>query len=653
MVALQRQDNDYDSFGRPAAVRDIRVNGTTSTTLALAQINYDASSRPLCLAARLNGLNDLTGDACAPRTPGVFGNDRIARTNYDVYNRAISIVRAFGTPAAITDAVTTYTPNGLVATVADGKGNKTTFEYDGFDRQKKTRFPVKAPPPFDSSTTDFEEFFYDAGSRITARRLRDGQTISYTYDNRDRLTFVDIPGGTADDVTNVYDVMGRQTASGVPGQTLTFAYDMLGRLTSAVSPIGGVNKTVSYQWDLAGRNRRITYPTEGGVSLYVEYDYLVTGEMTEIRENSTSVGVNVLAKYSWDNLGRRVSLARAGGTAMTTSYSYDPNDVRLQTLAHDLSGSANDLSLTFGWTPASQIASRTATNDAYSWTSHYNEDLLATLNGLNQVTNFGAAIAYDNRGNLTSDGTNTYAYDPQNRLTAATTPTGAATLKYDALGRLHEVAKGQTTARFLYSGAEIIAEYDGAGALQTRYVRGAGPDEVLVEYLGGNALTNKRWLIADERGSVIGGANSSGASQFKNAYDEYGRPAPSNAGRFQYTGQLWLFEINLYHYKARLYSPGLGRFLQTDPIGYAAGLNLYAYVGGDPVNATDPSGLFCIASRITDCAGNRRIDGGGSSGSGGGSGGGGGGGVGATPPPPPRSLPWRISRLRGRSCGAL
>lgn len=118
--------------------------------------------------------------------------------------------------------------------------------------------------------------------------------------------------------------------------------------------------------------------------------------------------------------------------------------------------------------------------------------------------------------------------------------------------------KGASTARFLYSGNEIIAEYDAAG-LKTRYVRGAGPDEVLVEYQGGAPLTGKRWLIADERGSIIGAANSSGASQFKNAYDEYGRPAPTNTGRFQYTGQLWLFELNLNPYEARACSPGLGR----------------------------------------------------------------------------------------------
>ncbi len=210
----------------------------------------------------------------------------------------------------------------------------------------------------------------------------------------------------------------------------------------------------------------------------------------------------------------------------------------------------------------------------------------------------GTTFAYDGRGNLQSDGTRTFSYDVENRLLTVVGGAGL-TLAYDPLGRLWQTTSGSTVTQFLYDGDRLVGEYGTTGtASLRRYVHGPGVDDPVLWYEG-SGVTDRRWIHADERGSVIATTDGTGAATIY-TYGPYGEPPSWTGSRFRYTGQIALPEAQLYHYKARVYDPVLGRFLQTDPIGSKDDLDLYTYTGNDPLDKTDPSGQcpWCLVGAI-------------------------------------------------------
>jgi RHS repeat-associated protein len=115
-----------------------------------------------------------------------------------------------------------------------------------------------------------------------------------------------------------------------------------------------------------------------------------------------------------------------------------------------------------------------------------------------------------------------------------------------------------------------------------------------------------RIFPAGHQGSVIAMTDNAGNITESMSYDEYGNGTPLTGEQFGYTGRRFDPETGLYYYRARYYAPQLGRFLQTDPVGDKDDIDLYSYVGNDPLDKTDPTGNFgwhctSLGNGTSDC----------------------------------------------------
>jgi RHS repeat-associated protein len=174
---------------------------------------------------------------------------------------------------------------------------------------------------------------------------------------------------------------------------------------------------------------------------------------------------------------------------------------------------------------------------------------------------------------------------------------------YDGLGRCVRRTTPSGTLVFTYDGWKPILEWDGAGNWTATNVYGAGADEILARQdSSGRMLIYKQ----DRHGNVVAVLTDNGDVTEKYSYDAFGKPsifdkwgngraATAIGNRFMFQGREWISELGIYDFRHRMYQPELGRFLQTDPTGFDAGdMNLFRYVADDPVDGSDPTGLFDI-----------------------------------------------------------
>lgn len=486
---------------------------------------------------------------------------------YDNAGRLLVLIDANG----VAEETRTYNSAGYLDSIKDARNNLTTISRDGFGRALQVTYPGGS----------FESYTFDVSGNPLTHRMRNGNVITNTFDVLGRIA-TKSPQSQAV-VTFSYDNASRllsvstPVVSGNPSTgVFSHGYDTAGRLISETNP---QSQVMGYTLDANGNATRITHP--GGY--YVERVYDQLDRLTNIKLNGSA---NSAVVFGYDQLSRRTSKNYLNGA--NTTYSYDLGN-NLLTMNIAFVGSA--CNWTYTYNKVHQMLSSNCSDTSYYWRATAGTVNYAAANNLNQYPTIGGlAATYNTLGALATYNTWTYTYNTEQMLTAASKTGTSASFVYDPKQRQIQKTVGSAKTKYIYSGSHMMEEWNGvANTLTTRYVY-AGADEPVLQMTSAGVVT---YIHHDHHGSVIAQSNATtGAVGNKYKYGPFGESAATLPGTtIGYTGQRYDTELGLYHYKARYFHPGMGRFLQPDPVGYKAGMNLYAYCSNDGLNHTDPNGL--------------------------------------------------------------
>ncbi|BCJ55405.1 hypothetical protein Asp14428_68800 [Actinoplanes sp. NBRC 14428] len=477
------------------------------------------------------------------------GTDPLGNTTAAAYDNA-------SRPAEVTDPLgrTTaygYDPNGNLHTVTDARRNTTVYDWDTSDRLAKITDPLHR----------ITAYSYDPnGNLATVTTARNKQT-AYAYDDLDRTGTIryGVSGQTQESTTTyTYDAANRtRTIADTAGGTTTITPDDLDRVASVESPQG----TVGYTYDAADRRATMTVPGQA----QTVYGYNNADQLTTITRGTQTVGIG------YDTAGRRGTLTVPAG--ITQTYGYD--DASRVTSINYTRGTTALGTLTYALDP---LGRPLHVDGTYARVTLPPASGPVTYDAADQRS----GNTYDDDGNVSSDGTTTYAWNARNQLTTVSRAGLTVTYGYDAAGRRASRTAAGATNSYLYDGLNAVQQRSGS-TITADLLTGA-TDEVFAR--------NSRSLLTDALGSTLASADTASVPA-EYTYDPFGATTVSGddqANPTRFTGREDDGD-GLYYYRSRYYSTSQQRFLSRDPIGLASGdTNPYTYVLNQPTTLTDPLG---------------------------------------------------------------
>ena len=649
--ALGRLSSTTDALGNVTSktydARDLVSSETltpnTGTGIVTSSYSYDDDGR---LTSQTDTLGQTTSMSYNELSQVVSQTDAENNTTTFTYDYLGNILSETA-PGNIVKSYS-YDERSNLLSVTDGAGNTTDYEYDGINRNTKVVYAdnseltygydknsnlISQTDPNGTVTTNS----YDDVNRLTTRFIQTGTGVAgitsetYDYDGLGRLIIA--MDNDSNDLTFSYDALSRLTSETQPilggtGQTVNYEYDDASRLTKVTAPSG---KDTTYAYDALGRNTTIT--SSGNT--------IATYSYTGVLNNQITYGNGTSITKIYDELLRMKTLDNG-----IKNYSYDYDTVsNILTDSHknysyDDIYRLTQVTDTASWTVLESFSYDDAGNKIHDIHNEY------TTNILNQYTTSSWTInttyLYDNNGNLVDNGTYTFSYDYKNRLIQVNDENWIVVeFVYDVLGRRIEKKTDTETIQYIYANKNILEENTtkSSGIFQKTYINGIWLDNLLaytqeqpdltfteqeelefcelrvipyetdfntyswntlttrcnnLSLSGSIIVENTYYFHKNHLWSVVGITDDTWNMISEYDYDVFWKVTLVNGvdtGNTRlYTGREYDSEINLYYLRARYYDANLGKFISRDPIWQVDDVNLYAYVGNNPVMYVDLMG---------------------------------------------------------------